>query len=282
MKTIGFIDYYIDEWHSNNYPKFIADTEYGDAFKVTMASEVAPHPERRPLEQWCREMNIAQAHSPEEVVDNCDCILVLAPNNSEQHEALAAYALASGKPVYIDKTFAPTLAAARRLFERADQYHTPLMSTSALRYARSVLDCATPGDCRYFCGFGGGLWFDVYAVHQVEMMVALCGLKATRVMVNAAGTVHTAEVLFEDQKIGRINYDPAMPGFRTMRAENNDFKLDVLDGDPYFKRLMSKIMEFFMTGRPSVPREQTCAVIAILEAIYQGIKTPGVWINVPR
>ena len=23
MKTIGFIDYYLDEWHANNYPAWI-------------------------------------------------------------------------------------------------------------------------------------------------------------------------------------------------------------------------------------------------------------------
>ena len=25
MKKIGFIDYYLDEWHANNYPRMIAE-----------------------------------------------------------------------------------------------------------------------------------------------------------------------------------------------------------------------------------------------------------------
>ena len=33
---IGFIDYFLDEWHANNYPKFIAD-ECGDDFTVAYA-----------------------------------------------------------------------------------------------------------------------------------------------------------------------------------------------------------------------------------------------------
>ena len=27
---IGFIDYYLDEWHANNYPKFFADASNGE------------------------------------------------------------------------------------------------------------------------------------------------------------------------------------------------------------------------------------------------------------
>ena len=29
MKTIGFIDYYLDEWHANNYPKMLKDASEG-------------------------------------------------------------------------------------------------------------------------------------------------------------------------------------------------------------------------------------------------------------
>ena len=31
MIKIGFIDYFLDEWHANNYPKFIAQ-KFGDEF----------------------------------------------------------------------------------------------------------------------------------------------------------------------------------------------------------------------------------------------------------
>lgn len=282
MKTIGFIDLYIDEWHANNYPAFFAQTAYGKDFQVTMAYEETPHPDRRPLDKWCQDMNIKPARSIQEVVDNCDCILVLAPNDSDRHEDLADYALTSGKPVYIDKTFAPSLAAARRLFARAKKYNTPLMSTSALRYSKSVINCRTPGECSYFCGFGGGLWFDVYAVHQVEMMVALCGTGAEKVMVNAAGDIRTAEVVYSNGRIGRVNYEKMIACMHTVRYENNETKFDSLEGDTYFKRLMENIAGFFHTGRSSVDPAETCAVCAILEAMKIAAQTPGIWVNIPR
>jgi hypothetical protein len=282
MKTIGFIDYYIDEWHSNNYPAFFADTEFGKDFKVTLAYEVAPHPDRRPLDKWCKDMNIAPAASPEEVVDNCDCIMVLAPNNSEKHEELAEYALASGKPVYIDKTFAPGRAAAQRLFERAKKYNTPLMSSSALRYSKAVIECATPGECEYFCGFCGGLWFDVYAVHQVEQMVALCGVDADKVIVNCCGNGRVGDVVFSNGRLGRVNYDTSFDYMFSVRKESGKTIFTSLEGDKYFKRLMDKIAEFFVTGKSPIDPEQTCTVCAIVEALRTAEKTPGEWVKVIR
>jgi hypothetical protein len=35
MKNIGFVDYYISEWHANNYPKWISDVT--DEYKVAYA-----------------------------------------------------------------------------------------------------------------------------------------------------------------------------------------------------------------------------------------------------
>ena len=36
MKTIGFVDYYISEWHADNYPKWIkeANEKLGEDFKL--------------------------------------------------------------------------------------------------------------------------------------------------------------------------------------------------------------------------------------------------------
>ena len=47
MKKIGFIDYYLDEWHANNYPAWIEEynRKHGTDFKVAFAfaeKEVPP------------------------------------------------------------------------------------------------------------------------------------------------------------------------------------------------------------------------------------------------
>lgn len=32
MKKIGFVDYFLDEWHANNYPVWIADPRHGGQY----------------------------------------------------------------------------------------------------------------------------------------------------------------------------------------------------------------------------------------------------------
>ena len=127
-KKIGFIDLFIDEWHANNYPKWFREAKRSNEFELGYAWEESTMEGRRNLQQWCAEMGMTPACSMEEAGEKSDCICVLAPANPEVHERLAAFALKSGKPVYIDKPFAESLATAERIFETAEKYNTPLMS----------------------------------------------------------------------------------------------------------------------------------------------------------
>ena len=114
MKTIGFIDHVIDEWHANNYPAWIRRLGAG-AFEVTLAWEEGPVPPGKvDLAAWCAQQQVRPARSVREVVEQCDCLVVLSPDNMERHEALADLPLRSGKPVYVDKTFASSRAASCR------------------------------------------------------------------------------------------------------------------------------------------------------------------------
>ena len=46
MKRIGFIDYYLDEWHANNYPQLIKEVSGGE-LEVTCAYAVIDSPDRK-------------------------------------------------------------------------------------------------------------------------------------------------------------------------------------------------------------------------------------------
>ena len=139
MKKIGFIDLFIDEWHANNYPGWIRSSSLASEFTLWGAWEEKPNPDGRDLAAWCREFDVRAYDSLDQLIADCDCFVVLAPSSPEAHERLAEKVLASGKPVYIDKPFAPDLAAAKRLFDRADAYHTPMWSSSALRFGAELI-----------------------------------------------------------------------------------------------------------------------------------------------
>lgn len=116
----------------------------------------------------------------EEVVEKSDYLLVLSPDNCEMHEELCQLPLRSGKRTYVDKTFAPDLAAAQRLFAIARQSGTPCYSTSALRFAEEYRDVRPDEVTAVSCW--GPNDFDTYSVHQLEPLMMLMGADPVRVM----------------------------------------------------------------------------------------------------
>jgi len=283
MKTIGFIDYYIDEWHANNYPQMIRDSSLGDRFRVALAWEEVSPPDKKPLGEWCNEQGVAKAESIEQVVAECDCIVVLSPDNVERHEDLAALPLTSGKPVYVDKPFAPSLAAGRRMVDRAKAHGTPLMSSSALRFDSTVENAlAQIGDqpVRFVSARGPGV-FHIYAIHQVEPIVTIIGVGAKRVMQCGAGDNKLMVIDYGDGRRAVMNQIVNHP-FQ-LSAQFGDGGVHVVDSmTDFFPRFIEGMLRFFETGEAPFPVEQTLEIAAILEAGTAALTTPDEWVDVPR
>ena len=108
---IGFIDYYLDEWHANNYPAWIdqaSDGEMQVAYAFGMID--SPLPGGRTTAQWCQDMGIERVDSIERLIELSDALVVLSPDNCEMHEALCQLPLRSKKPTYV---IPPRLCALR-------------------------------------------------------------------------------------------------------------------------------------------------------------------------
>ena len=115
MKKIGFIDYYLHEWHADNMPAWIHNASDGK-MKVCYAwGEIDnPHDGGKTNKEWAKEMDVELCSSQEEVIDKSDYLVVLSPDNAERHVDLCKLPLVSGKPVFIDKTFAAGLDEAKQ------------------------------------------------------------------------------------------------------------------------------------------------------------------------
>lgn len=172
MQTIGFIDYFLDEWHANNYPEWIKQASGGELQVAYAYGKIdSPRPGGLTTDDWCAKYGITRCATIEEVVEKSDCLLVLSPDNCEMHEELCQIPLRSGKRTYVDKTFAPDLAAAERLFAIARQSGTPCYSTSALRFAAEYRDIRPDEVTAVSCW--GPNDFDTYSVHQLEPLMML-------------------------------------------------------------------------------------------------------------
>jgi len=281
MKKIGFIDLFIDEWHANNYPKWIK--EFGkNEFAVALSWEEKPMEGRRPLAAWCRDFGVAPAGSIAEVVEQCDAICVLAPSNPEVHERLAELPLKSGKPVYVDKPFAPNGAAARRLFALAAKHHTPLFSSSALRFA-TELGAAKTALSREKADFvsirGGGGSFEEYGIHQLEMLVTVMGIGVKRVMACGHGA-RSRHVLVEyaDGRRGTLTWMQPQSFGLAIAGTKQDVILNQLSD--FFPNLIKAMLNFFATGEAPIPAAETIEIATALAAAISACQTPDRWLSI--
>ena len=279
MKKIGFIDYYLDEWHSNNYPKMIKE-QSGGRYEVALAyAEVpSPRPGGRTNEKWSADTGIPLTSSIDELVEKSDVLIVLSPDNPEQHLRLSETALKSGKPTYIDKTFAPDAATARAIFKIADEYSTPCWSSSALRFA-DAYNQSMKGISR-IQAFGGGE-FKMYLIHQLEPIVKLMGCDAKRVMSVGSEKFPSIIIEFEDGRTAQTNqFNGAEFSMKLGYSDGSYGQLTV--GNEFWTRCIDNLIEFFDTGRVIVPHEETITIAGIRAAAIKASATPYEWVEVEK
>lgn len=279
MKKIGFIDYYLDEWHANNYPRLLKSYSDGE-FEVCCAYGKIDSPiGGMTNKEWSEKYNIPVYETAEEVIENSDVLIVLSPDNPEMHEELCDAPLKSGKLVYIDKTFAPTKAAAVKIFEKADKYGTKCYSSSALGFSAELDRTDTSAiDTVYTEGPGK---FEIYIIHQIEPVVKLMNTPAKRVMFTG-NKLHPAAVTeFSDGRLWHmILRNDETGSFKYTIADKNNYAEAFCIESDYFGLFIDGLVKFFRTGKSQVPHERTIEVIAIREALLKAIETPFEWIDV--
>ncbi len=279
MKTVGFIDYFLNEWHADNLPEWL-DTVSKGRYRLAYAwGEIdCPRDGGVSNASWAAKHGAVLCSTQEEVIDKSDVLCVLAPDNVETHERLSRLALESGKPVYVDKTFAPDLSAAKRIFSWADGHKTPCMTTSALRYAEEY-EGLRAGDISGAVFSGGGRT-DIYLIHLIEPMVMLLGPDAQRVMMAGTADQPVFIVEYPDVRATLSMFHAGYPfetgvNFKDGTARHLSIRSDI------FHRFAQELVRFFDTGRVTVPREQTLAAMAVREACLRAMDADG-WVDVPK
>ena len=281
MKKIGFIDHFLDEWHANQFPAWIRGSDERRGLEIALAWAEMDKEGGLTTDQWCEKHRVARAGSLEEIVDKSDCLVILSPDHPERHEELSEPALKSGKPVYIDKTFAPDVAAARRMFALAEDHGTPMFSCSALRFAAEldqIEKSLAPGEAR-FVNTGGGGRVSTYLVHQAEMAVRLLGTGAHRVMVVGEGETAAVTVQYPDGRQAVMQIMPNLP-FRVSAAGADGAAAHHLSVDhSFFQHFIDAVLRFFHDRQPPVSAEDTLQIMVLIEAARQAAEKPGTWVN---
>ena len=275
MKKIGFVDYYISEWHANNYPAWIkAACEKLDVeceVSYVWAEKYISPVDNRNTDEWCAEFGAEKCETLEELCEKSDYIIVLSPSNPEKHLEYAKTVLKYKKNTYIDKTFAPDYATAKEIFDIAEKYGTSFFSSSALRYA-TELDGFKGSAVIATTGGGGSL--EEYLVHQAERLIAVADSTPIALTMFLDEGSHIAKVEFDNGKLGFMKYSPDLSFALRAEWENGFFKENLIVSD-FFAALLTDIIRFFMDGVPSFDTKQTLDVIKIREGAIKGAAALG-------
>jgi hypothetical protein len=278
MKKIGFVDYFISEWHANNYPAWMERVcaEKGLDYKVAYAwAEL----ETSPLDgistaEWCEKFGAEKCATIDELCQKSDVIVILAPSNPETHLRYAEAVLKYGKRTYIDKTFAPDAETAEKIFAIAEKYNTPFFSTSALRYA-TELDAVNAPDSILVTGGGSNL--PEYFIHLGEMVVKKMGAIKT-VKVTKNGTQHIIQAKSANGGDATMIYGSAMPYNVYMTKDGKETWKSVKS--PFFDGLIADMISFFETGKTSFDTSETLAVAKLRDAVLSAVENPDTEIEI--
>lgn len=217
--------------------------------------------------------------APGDMIGQIDAVLVVDDTGlGANHGTLARPFVAAGIATYIDKPMTLDLQEAIALFDLAEQYNAPLMSASALRYAREIADlqqrAESLGTLSSVVSVGPGDWFN-YGVHAVEMYQTLVG--------PGARWVHSFPSDKRDVVV--IGYDDAPTVVvETLRDAGYVFHLtaygasgwaecEVKDFDAFYTRMMAAVLEMARTGHSPIGRADTLEVLAVLHAAVCSAET---------
>ncbi len=280
MKKIGFVDYYISEWHANSYPGFIADVckKTGDEFEIAYAwaEEYVSPVDGRNTDQWCKVTGAQKCETIDELCEKSDYIVVLSPDNPEKHLEYAKAVLKHGKNTYIDKTFAPDYATARAIFDEAEKYGTKFFSTSALRYADEYKDVDCTGG---LIVTGGGSNLGNYIVHILEIIATLVKSEPKSVKSTVQGRQVISNLTFADGMRASFVYTPDSSYTISVCDKEGKTEYKELSSD-FFATLMAEILEFFKTGVVPFDGAETLRIMKMRDAALKSVENDGMEVEI--
>ena len=234
-------------------------------------------------------MGVKMVPTIEDLLGEVDAVL-LETCDGRPHFEQALKVFKSGKPVFIDKPVAASLADAIRIADAGRKFNVAWFCSSALRYVKKVnaAHCGEFGKIR-----GADCWtpneleptqseFFWYAIHGAEPLFAIMGTGCVEVRCTGNETEDLAVGTWEDGRIGTMramNYKKrgSAHGGMIFPYKKAPLNMGTYEG---YKPLLVEILKFFKTGVPPVTTEETLEIYAFLEAAAQSKKAGGMPVKI--
>jgi len=228
-----------------------------------------------------RKKGVSIVDSLEELVDQCDAILLESVDGRVHFEQFKV--IAQGKPVFIDKPAAASLAQVMGIFSFAEASQTPVFSSSSLRFVDSVrelaadhsigetLGCETSGPLSIEPHHPDLFW---YGIHGVEPLFTLMG--------RGCETVTRVDSKSSSVVVGKWR-DGRIGSYRGLKQGGANYAFTVYGtqgvahraGSSGYEPAVREICDFFATRKPPVSREETIEIFAFMEAADESKRRGG-------
>jgi predicted dehydrogenase len=235
------------------------------------------------LTQQVKDQGVEIVSSISDLLDKVD-VVFLESNDGRPHLEQVLPCLEAGKPTFIDKPIAGTLADAIRIFEAAAKTHTPIYSSTSHRYVKNtqavrqgsigkVITADTRSPASLEPTHPDLFW---YGIHGVESLFTTMGTGCLSVKrgttddgkIQVAGTWDGNRTgIFRESSDTRKGY----AGTAT-NAEGKSAEVGGFDG---YQPLLNQIIHFFRTGVAPVTPEETLEIYAFMEAADESKRRNG-------
>ncbi len=267
-KRIGYVDLNLENFHANVYLKILRDdlrdrgfTVAGCWGKLTAEGQA-----------WATKNQVPWCDSVAALAAQVDYLAVLAPSNPEVHLELCELALPCGKPTYVDKTFAPDLATAEKIFALADQHGVVMQTSSALRYTEAqeyVKSVGGPAQVQHMVTWGGGRSFGEYAIHPVELCISCMGPDVRSLLRRGDRDEGASQLLlnFAGGRTAVVNvYTQANTPFMATVTTEKVTKHIPVDTGKIFVNMAKAMLDLFEQRKANIDRQESLAIRRVLDA----------------
>lgn len=267
-----------------NDPKASADLA---GFRVVAAypkgsPDIASSVRRVPqFTEAMQKMDVEIVPSIAELLEKVDAVL-LETNDGRPHLEQALQVFQAGKPVFIDKPLAGSLADCLAIYQAAEQYKVPVFTSSSLRYVRAaqearggavgdVIGCDTYSPCHLEETHPDLFW---YGIHGVELLFTVMGTGCESVTrTHTPGTDLVVGIwdggrigTFRGQRSGKPTYGG------TVFGSTKNMSLGSYEG---YRPLVVDIAKFFRTGEAPVSAQESIEIYAFMEAADESKRNGG-------
>lgn len=211
-------------------------------------------------------------------------VVLLESVDGRIHLQEATPVIKAGKPLFIDKPAAGSLADAIVIYELARQHKVPCFSSSSLRFGTGIQElkankelgqiagAATWGPCSYQDGTPD-LFF--YGIHGVESLFVLMGTGCESVARIQAKDADLVTGVWKDGRVGT---------YRGLRRNKEEFGavafgtkgIASASKEGGYEELCNEIAKFFKTRQPPVSADETIEILAFMEAADASKRQGGV------